>query len=112
MYFGKKAALSLRQHRISLEKAHKWLLADLAKHLRQPYPASLSERIELLRAAHRAALIESIRVFKTITSRVDILNLASAMEALHAERSLAQVCQVIAKTLDEIDEDGSRTRSQ
>lgn len=36
MYFGKKPALSLRQHRISLGKAHKWLQPDLAKHLRQP----------------------------------------------------------------------------
>jgi hypothetical protein len=60
MFYDRKAALRLDQHRISLQRQHKSLLADHAKSSGQTPPAEFFERIESLRLALGQSMIELI----------------------------------------------------
>jgi hypothetical protein len=102
MLYGKRAALHLNKLRKSLRKQH----ADLRVLLREAPDKALSaegsERIASLRALWRKALIDSIRVCRTLSVRIYVLNLVGYADALMANSRLVAVCQEVEKTLNEL----------
>lgn len=81
MNYAKEAALRLDRQRISLQRQHKSLLADLAKTTSQAPAAEFSERIEGLRLALRQSMIENTETSRTLVERMTVLNFGSMGEA-------------------------------
>ena len=108
MYFAKKAALRLDEHRMALQRQHKSLLADLAKNSDQTSLAQLFEAIESVRLALKQSIIESIMTSRNLTKRMDLLNFGSLAEAFLAQGRLDEVVSDVTKTLNELDKSAAQ----
>jgi hypothetical protein len=107
MLYGKRATLHLNERRKSLRKQH----ADLRGLLREVPDTALStdisERIASIQALCRTALMDSIQVCRTLSQRINVLNLGGYADALMASLRLNAVCQEVRKTLVELNAPGA-----
>jgi MinD-like ATPase involved in chromosome partitioning or flagellar assembly len=99
MYYGKKAALQLKRQRISLQKQHKGILAVLNKASGETPSEDVTQRVQNLRIAFRAAAIDSILVSQTITKKMLVLNFGGIIDAHMANKRINIVINDILKTL-------------
>jgi phosphoglycerate dehydrogenase-like enzyme len=103
MYYGKKAASQLKRHRIALQKQHKDILALLNKASGQTPTEDVTQRIQNLRIAFKAAAVDSILVSETITEKMFVLNFGGIVDSQLANMRLVKVINDVLNILNKFD---------